>query len=43
MSNERRARLWGLVVEQGHGEPVAVAHVGAAAMVATVSMGPLSR
>ena len=35
MSNERRARLWGLVVEQGHGEPVAVAHVGAAAMFVT--------
>jgi hypothetical protein len=33
MSNERRARLWGLVVEQGHGEPVAIAHVGAAASV----------
>jgi hypothetical protein len=35
MSNERRARLWGLLVEQGHGEPVAVAHVGAAAMFVT--------
>jgi hypothetical protein len=32
MSNERRLRLWGLVVEQAHGDPVAVAHVGTAAL-----------
>jgi ANTAR domain len=31
MSDERRARLWGLVVDQARGDPVAVAHVGAAA------------
>jgi hypothetical protein len=34
MSNERRARVWGLVVKQAHGDPVAVAHVAAAAMSA---------
>jgi hypothetical protein len=31
MSDERRVRLWGLVVDQARGDPVAVAHVGAAA------------
>jgi hypothetical protein len=34
MSNERRARVWGLVVDQAHGDPVAVAQVGAAAVSA---------
>ena len=34
MSNERRAWVWGLVVEQADGDPVEVAHVGAAAISA---------
>jgi ANTAR domain len=34
MSDERRTRLWGLVVKQAHRDPVAVAHVGAAALYA---------
>jgi ANTAR domain len=34
MSTERRTRLWGLVVHHANGDPVGVAHVGAAAMSA---------
>lgn len=34
MTTERRTRLWGLVVDHANGDPVGVAHVGAAAMSA---------
>jgi hypothetical protein len=34
VSDDRRTRVWGLVVEQAHGDPVAVAHVGTAAICA---------
>jgi hypothetical protein len=34
MSNGRRTRLWSLIVEQAHRDPVAIAHVGAAALCA---------
>ncbi len=35
MSQERRIRLWTLIVDHAHGSPVQVAHVGAAIIVAT--------
>jgi ANTAR domain len=34
MSNDRRARVWGLVVGEARGDPVAVAHVGLAVLSA---------